>query len=276
MRVCIEHLMQLTFAAVERWWYAIAAALEVSSQSVVFSLQTPKCNQNQPIWIFNFIFIFFSCFAFELDSNCEIRKSFTVDEFSFSFGAHNICIHAVRNTDFFHFHNDWRACLSSSQASDESVLKMKVYGSLFALANVRWLHLFYDSSLLLSILIDDDSPTSLRVELEWEIKSFIIAELLFAQRTRRFFTHHQHLDRGRNTRIGRKIRLNDNLDFPIALLQRIVIFPSMTSTRGEDEEKLQALQRRIKNGDLWEITKRRLKQLPHVGDGIAFNSLGTL
>lgn len=65
-------------------------------------------------------------------------------------------------------------------------------------------------------------------------------ELLFAQRVRRLLLTID-IDRGRNTRIGREIRLNDNLDFPIALLQWIVIFPSMTSTRVEDEERLPAI-----------------------------------
>lgn len=206
--------------------------------------------------------------------NCEIRKSFTVDEFSFSFGAHNICIHAVITTTDFSLPPCHGEHVSRALASDESVLKMKVYDSLFALANACWLHLFYDSSLPLSIHIHEHR------RLNEKLKVLLLRSFCLHSEQVKFYSPSTEGE----TSPSREIRLNDNLDFSNRSFTTNCYFPVDDFNTGRRRRKIASIcsndehstSQRVKNGDLWKITRRRLEQLPHVGDGIASKSLGTL
>lgn len=85
--VCIGHLMQLTFVDMQS--HCAGSYFTVGLCCFSF-MQTPNCNQNQPIW--NFYYIFFSGFALaksqkSVDDDDDDERASTMDEFSFSLCA---------------------------------------------------------------------------------------------------------------------------------------------------------------------------------------------
>lgn len=101
-------------------WYAIHSKLLHSRPGFVGSfMQTPKCNQNQAIWIFNFVFFSLSVESVKWGKCFDVGWVFIVSTIN--------------------------AFMRFSTNSDESVLKMKVYGALFW--PLCWSHLLWWLSL---------------------------------------------------------------------------------------------------------------------------------
>lgn len=182
VHLCIGRLMQLTRCWFSQW-YAIAGSFP-SQSACCFFMQTPKCNQNQPIWIFNFSFILL------LRRFALVKSGRALRRMSFHFHymcdlVHNICIHAVSNTDF-----------RSATDDDESVLKMKVYGALFG-SLFCWLHLAYDGS-------GFSYPAAAPSE-KHKARAFVCTVFLI---------------RG----LRAEIRCRDNLDFPDRFYKKLLFF----------------------------------------------------
>lgn len=190
----------INFPATAVCWYAIVGSL--SSQSVVF-MQTPKCNQNQPIWIFNFIF--FSCFAsLFLFRTAKSGKSFNVDEFSFSLYTIWCTIYAFMRllAQIFHFH----------QAKVETKRRKRIENESLWL----FVRLLADCISFMMALVF--------FPVQWLTEKLKVCYCgaFVCTKTRGFFY-------SRGSR--RKIRLNDNLDFFNRYFTRNCYFSVMTLTR---------------------------------------------